>query len=103
MNFIRDLKTMLSPSRKYTLGDLHGGLIVLMTMFAAAQAWFWGKHTLTFGELFVAEYDKFGPFYWQALYNFVLLSAMGFLTLAWGMIAKHLQQHLSHRMFANAR
>lgn len=89
----------LKNPRRYRLAELPAWLVLAMTMLTIAQAWFWSKKAAEFGDLFIREFDKYGPFYWAALYCFIALICLGFLALAWASIAIHLQQNLQARLF----
>ncbi|KRC70152.1 hypothetical protein D3C87_544320 [compost metagenome] len=102
MKFMRTLWKSFKNRRGYTLAQLPAGVVLVMTMFTIAQAWFWTITTTEFGKLFIAEYDKYGPFYWKALFCALALFCLGFLALMWSTMAIHLQQNLQKRIFQKA-
>lgn len=102
MKFIQTLQTSFKNRRRYALADLPSWLVLIVTMGAIAIAGFWGKQAIVFGDLFVAEFDRYGPFYWQALFCFVGLGCLGFLALMWALIADHLRKNLQSRLFSKA-
>lgn len=102
MKFMHALNTSFKNRRRYTLAQLPGWLVLATTLCAFAQAWFWSKRTLELGAVFIADFDRYGPFYWQALVCFVGLVCLGFLALVWACIADHLRKNLQSRLFAKS-
>ncbi|TQJ94665.1 hypothetical protein [Achromobacter sp. SLBN-14] len=86
-----------SPTR------VQGWLTLFAAMFASAQTWFWIKKTSEFGDIVVSEFDKYGPFYWNALVCFIALFFLGILATLWGCVAQHLLGKLRARMFPSAK
>lgn len=76
-----------------------GWMVLFGAMFASVQTWFWIKKTSEFGDIVVSEFDKYGPFYWNALVCFIALSFLGVLAIFWGCVAQHLLGKLRAHMF----
>lgn len=77
--------------------------VLVATMFASAQTWFWTKKASEFGDIVIAEFDKYGPFYWNALVCFVILVCLGALAIIWLCIAQHLLEKLRTSMFPSMK
>lgn len=101
MGCMSTVKAFFKNRRRYSLAEFPGWLVVIATMGSAALAWFWSKKTMEFGEIFITEFDRYGPFYWKALACFAALFCIGFLALIWASVATHLWKNLQERLFTN--
>jgi len=85
--------------RRYALTELPSGVVLLMTMFTLGQTWFWGQTATELAKVVIAEYDRYGPFYWSAVVCFAALFCVAFLALIWSCISMHLHKDLMARLF----